>query len=73
MLDRANSQIRDLKGKVNRLDLENERLRGVERDFNRINRYLGYGHVEKMIDEIKAQEIAERKPRIRQRERDYSR
>jgi len=73
MLDRANSQIRDLTEKVNRLGPENERLRGVERDYNRINRYLGYGHVEKMIDEIKAQEIAERKPRIRQRERDYSR
>ena len=73
MLDRANNQIRDLTGRVNRLEPENERLRGVERDFNRINRYLGYGHVEKMIDEIKAQEIVERKPRIRQREIDYSR
>jgi hypothetical protein len=59
MLDRANNQIRDLTGKVNRLEPENERLRGVERDYNRINRYLGHGHVEKMIDEIKAQEIAE--------------
>jgi len=73
MLDRANNQIRDLTGRVTRLEPENERLRGVERDYNRISRYLGHGHVEKMIDEIKAQEIAERKPRIRQREIDYSR
>jgi len=55
------------------LEPENERLRGVERDYNRISRYLGSGHVENIIDEIKAQEIAERKPRIRQRENDYSR
>jgi len=73
MLDRANSQIRDLTGRVNRLEPENERLRGVERDYNRISRYLGHGHVEKMIDEIKAQEVAERKPRVRQRVIDYSR
>ena len=59
MLDRANSQIRELTRRVSRLEPENERLRGVERDYNRISRYLGHGHVEKMIDEIKAQEIAE--------------
>ena len=73
MLERANNQIRDLTGRVNRLEPENERLRDVEKDYNRIRRYLGHGHVDKMIDEIKAQEIAERKRQTRQREIDYSR
>ena len=44
-------------------------MHGVERDNNRISRYLGHGHVEKMIDEIKAQEIAEQQtPQQAQRE-----
>jgi hypothetical protein len=73
MLDRANNQIRDLTCRVNKLEPENERLRGVERDYYRISRYLDHGHVERIIEEIKAQKIAERKPRVRQRVIDYSR
>ena len=54
MLDRANNQIRDLTGRVNRLEPENERLRGIEQDYNCVRRVLGNEHVDVMIKEGKA-------------------
>ena len=59
MLDRANNQIRDLTGRVNRLEPENERLRGVERDYSRLRRHLGSERADEIINTVKAQEIAE--------------
>jgi archaellum component FlaC len=60
MLDRANNQIRDLTGRVNRLEPENERLRGVEHDYGRLRRHLGSERMDEIINTVKAQEIAER-------------
>ena len=59
MLDRANNQIRDLTGKVNRLEPENERLRSVERDYRRLRRHLGGERADDIINTVKAQEITE--------------
>ena len=60
MLDRANNQIRDLTGRVNRLEPENERLRGVERDYGRLQRHLGGERTDEIIETVKEQEIAEK-------------
>ena len=59
MLERANNQIRDLTGRVNRLEPENERVRGVECDYGRLRRHLGGERADKIINTVKAQEIAE--------------
>ena len=60
MLDRANNQIRDLTSKVNRLEPENERLRGVERDYDCVRRALGFECVDKIVSAVKEQETAYR-------------
>jgi len=59
MLERANNQIRDLTGRVNRLEPENERLRSIERDYNRIRLHLGGERADEVISLVKVQEIAE--------------
>ena len=64
MLDRANNQIRDLTGRVNRLEPENERLRGVERDYNRVRRVLGDNRVDEYISAAKEQEITAKEREI---------
>ena len=66
MLDRANNQIRDLTVKVSKLEPENERLREVERDYNRVRRVLGNERTDDVINEVKVQEIAERQAQQRQ-------
>jgi len=68
MLDRANSQIRDLTGRVTRLEPENERLRGVERDYGRIRRILGDERVNEIVGVAKEQEIADRQVQQQQRQ-----
>ena len=60
MLDRANNQIRDLTSRVNRLEPENERLQGVERDYGRLRRHLGGERADEIISAVKAQEIAQK-------------
>jgi len=60
MLDRANNQIRDLTSRVNKLEPENERLRGVERDYYRIRRHLGNERTDEIVNAAKVQEITER-------------
>ena len=60
MLDRANNQIRDLTVRVNKLEPENERLRGIERDYGRLRRHLGSGRADEIINTVNAQEIAEK-------------
>jgi len=49
MLDRANNQIRDLTGRINKLEPENERLRGIERDYSRLRRHLGDDRIIEVI------------------------
>ena len=66
MLDRANNQIRDLTSRVNRLEPENERLRGVERDYGRLQQHLGGERTEEIINTVKAQEIAEKQAQQQQ-------
>ena len=69
MLDRANNQIRDLTGRVNRLEPENERLLDVERDYGRIRRHLGGARTDEIINDVKAQEVVEQQPQLRQQQR----
>ncbi|MDR2546356.1 MAG: plasmid recombination protein [Lachnospiraceae bacterium] len=59
MLDRANKQIQDLTSRVNRLEPENERLRGVEKEYSRVRRYLGGERTDEIVKTVKTQEIAE--------------
>ena len=68
MLDRANNQIRDLTGRVNRLEPENERLRGVESDYSRLRRHLGSVRADEMINTVMIQEIAEQEVQQLQRQ-----
>jgi hypothetical protein len=60
MLDRANNRLRDLTSRVNKLEPENERLRGVTRDYSRLRRYLGDERTNEIINAVQAQEIADR-------------
>jgi len=76
-LDRANNQIRDLTGRINKLEPENERLRGISRDYDRLKRVLGVERVNDLVSAAKEQEsiarerdIASRKSRLN---RDYAR
>ena len=59
MLDRANNQVRDLTSRVNRLEPENERLRGVERDYSYLRRHLGGERADEIINTVKAKETVE--------------
>jgi len=79
MLDRANDQIRSLYAQVKKLEPENERLRGVEKDYSRLRRHLGGERADEIVNEVKAKEakeIAERQSqphRIRQKSKQYVR
>jgi len=64
MLDRANNQIRDLTGRVNRLEPENERLRSVERDYNRVRRVLGSERANEIVWVAKEQESIDKEKEI---------
>ena len=66
MLDRANNQIWCLSDRIKKLEPENERLHGIERDYNRVRRYIGGERTDEIIDEVITQEIAEKRPRIKQ-------
>ena len=68
MLDRANNQIRNLTGRINKLEPENERLRGFERDYGRVRKHLGGEHTDEIISEVKAQELAEQQVQQRQQQ-----
>jgi len=59
-LERANNQIWNLSNRIEKLEPENERLRGVEQDYGRVRWHLGGERADKMIAEVKAQEIAEK-------------
>ena len=77
----ANNQIWDLSDQIKRLEPENERLRSVKKDFDRLRQHLGGERVDvdEMISAVKAQETAaiaekqsQQQQRIRQK-RTYAR
>ena len=68
MLDRANNQVRDLTVRVNRLEPENERLHGVERDYGRLQQHLGNERINEIINTVKSQELAEQQVKQRQQQ-----
>ena len=47
------------------MEPENERLRGVERDYSRLRNVLGIRRVDDLVSEAKEKEIAARKPQIK--------
>ena len=73
MLDRANNQIRDLTSRVNRLEPENERLRGIERDYCRIRRVLGAERTDELVNTAKVQEAVDKEREIVARKQRSSR
>ena len=76
-LSRANDQIRAYYRRNNELEPENERLRGVERDYSRVRRALGSERVDEIVNTVKEQEAAksmhERTARRSWQKRDYVR
>jgi len=59
-LDRANSQIRSLYKRLEISDAKGERLQGIEKDYNRLRRFLGGYRTDEIISEVKVQEIADK-------------
>jgi len=76
-LNRANNQIWDLSDRLKSLEPENERLRGIEKDYGRLRRHLGGERTDEIINAVKAQEISERQSqqqqRIKQKRNHYAR
>jgi len=58
-LDRANSQIRSLYKRLEISEAKGERLQGIEKDYNRLRRFLGGNKTDEIIGEVKTQEIAD--------------
>jgi len=52
--------MRSLTKRINKLEPENERLRGIENDYSRIRRVLGSERVNELVSTAKAQENAAR-------------
>nr|WP_243103612.1 MULTISPECIES: plasmid recombination protein [unclassified Dehalobacter] len=74
-LDRANSQIQSLYKRLEISEAKGERLQGIEKDYNRLRRFLGGDRTDEIIGEVKVQEIAdkaksERKSEVFGRERE---
>ena len=71
VIERTRNQVWDLTERVKKLEPENDRLRGIERDFNRVRRVLGGKRVDEVINAAQKQELvaeesgkADRKTRI---------
>ena len=72
-LDCANDQIRSLSNRVKKLEPENERLRSVERDYGRLQRYFGCERTDEIINTVTTQEITEKQTqRLHQPQRQTS-
>ena len=56
-LDRANKQIENLNRRINKLEPENDRLKGVERNYYRIERMVGKEQVDTIINKAVDQEL----------------
>jgi len=59
-LDRANSQIQSLYKRLEISEAKGERLQGIEKDYNRLRRFLGGDRTDEIIGEVKVQEIADK-------------
>lgn len=59
-LDRANSQNRSLYKRLEISEAKGERLQGIEKDYNRLRRFLGGNRTDEIISEVKVQEIADK-------------
>jgi len=68
--DRANSQIRYLTKRAETLEPENNQLRGVERDYRRLQSIIGRERLDELVTTANEWEIAARKP---QKNHDYVR
>jgi len=67
-LDRANSQIRSLYKRLEISEVKGERLQGIEKDYNRLRRFLGGDKTDEIIGEVKVQEIADKTKGVRKSE-----
>ncbi|UWG98281.1 hypothetical protein LPY66_05615 [Dehalobacter sp. DCM] len=59
-LDRANSQIGSLYKRLEKSEAKGERLQGVEKDYNRLRRFLGGDRTDEIISDVKVQEMADK-------------
>ncbi len=59
-LDRANSQIRSLYKRLEISEAKGERLQGIEKNYNRLRRFLGGERTDEIISEVMGQEIADK-------------
>jgi len=60
VIERTRNQMWSLTERINKLELENERLRGIERDYSRVRRVLGSERINELASTAKAQENAAR-------------
>jgi len=60
-LDRANRQNWSLSERLEKVKSDNERLKGVETDYNRLRKFLRSEKVEGIISSVKEQEALEKK------------
>jgi len=60
VIERTRNQMWSLTERINKLEPENERLRGIEHDYSRIRRALGSERVNELVSIAKAQENAAR-------------
>jgi len=67
-LDRANSQIRSLYERLEISEVKGERLKGIEKDYNRLRRFLGGDRTDEIISEVKVKEIADKEKREKKSE-----
>ncbi|MCL2811501.1 MAG: plasmid recombination protein [Clostridia bacterium] len=65
-LGRANGEILSLSAQVKKMEPENERLRGVEKDYRRLRNVLGDRRVDELVNEARERESAVGKPQIKQ-------
>jgi len=72
-LDRANNQIRTLSDRIGKLEPENERLRGVERDYGRVRRIMGDSRVDELVKTAKEQEAVAKEREVAARKQRHSR
>ena len=67
-LDRANRQISSLYKRLEISQAKGERLQGIEKDYNRLRRFLGGDRTDEIISEVKVQETADKAKRERKSE-----
>lgn len=64
-LDRANNQIWGLSNQLEKIEAENLRLHGIEKDYRRLRRGLGNDRSDEIIRAAKALEITEKRPKTK--------